>query len=160
SDTDEPSGAIVSAAQGKGCDLVFMALREGCKPAAALSSETLDAVMAAGLAVPVGTSRVLPPEGRAIALIRDEHRSLASVLHAWMHALDVARSGGAASDPVLMREIIVYLEAFRVAEHHPKEEEHLFRRLRARTSAFDAELDELERQHERDRLLIGEMSCQ
>jgi hemerythrin-like domain-containing protein len=57
-----------------------------------------------------------------------------------------------------MRAVVGYLERFRLGLHHQKEEEQLFRRLRERTSAFDTELDELERQHERDRLLVAEMS--
>ena len=40
---------------------------------------------------------------RAIGIIRDEHRSLAAVMHAWMHALAGAREAGAAADPALMR---------------------------------------------------------
>jgi hypothetical protein len=103
----------------------------------------------------VAASGVLQPQARAIAIIRDEHRSLATVLHAGMHVLAVARSAGDAPDAVLMRAIVGYLERFRVAQHHPKEEDYLFRRLRARTPSFDAELDELERQHERDRLLVA-----
>ena len=153
--TKNPSSAIVAAAQSKGCDLVFMASHGGSKPAMALSSETLDAVMHAGLPVLVAASGVLQPPARAIAIIRDEHRSLATVLHAGMHVLAVARSAGDAPDADLMRAIVGYLERFRVAQHHPKEEDYLFRRLRARTPSFDAELDELERQHERDRLLVA-----
>jgi hemerythrin-like domain-containing protein len=41
--------------------------------------------------------------------------------------------------------------------HHPKEDDHLFKRLRERTNALDAELDELERQHERDRQLVDDL---
>jgi hemerythrin-like domain-containing protein len=40
-----------------------------------------------------------------------------------------------------------YIESFPEKLHHPKEDAYLFRKLRARTSEFDATLDELERQH-------------
>ncbi len=42
--------------------------------------------------------------------------------------------------------------------HHPKEDDYLFRRLRKRTSSVDAELDELQRQHERDHQLVAELA--
>jgi len=56
-----------------------------------------------------------------------------------------------------MRAMVRYLKDFPVALHHPKEADYLFRRLRERTSAVDAELDELERQHERDHQLVAEL---
>jgi hemerythrin-like domain-containing protein len=58
-----------------------------------------------------------------------------------------------------MQAIVRYLETFPVALHHPKEDEFLFRRLRQRTAEADAELDELERQHARDRQLVGELAA-
>ena len=54
-----------------------------------------------------------------------------------------------------MRAIVRYVQEFPVTLHHPKEEEHLFSRLRERTTSCNAELDELERQHERDRPARG-----
>jgi hemerythrin-like domain-containing protein len=95
---------------------------------------------------------------RAIGIIRDEHRSLAAVLHAWMHTLAHAEQAGEPPDPAVMRAIVHYVKTFPVALHHPKEESHLFKRLRERTTAMDAELDELERQHERDRQLVDELA--
>jgi hemerythrin-like domain-containing protein len=57
-----------------------------------------------------------------------------------------------------MQAIRHYVRAFPLALHHPKEETHLFKRLRERTPTVHAELDELERQHERDRELVEELS--
>jgi hemerythrin-like domain-containing protein len=82
----------------------------------------------------------LSDEQRAQATIRDEHRSLAAVLHA---LLGQAERGDAA----LLRAMLFYVEQFPERLHHPKEDEHLFRRLRARTAECDALLDELEQQH-------------
>ena len=43
--------------------------------------------------------------------------------------------------------------------HHPKEEAHsACRRLRERTTSCHAELDELERQHDRDAQLVAELA--
>jgi hemerythrin-like domain-containing protein len=96
---------------------------------------------------------------RAIGIIRDEHRSLAAVLHAWTHALSAARSADTAADVVLMRAIVRYVQAFPLALHHPKEDQHLFRLLRERSSELDAELDELERQHLRDHQLVADLAA-
>ena len=148
-------GAIVAAARGRGCDLIFMASHiDGVRTAKAFSSETIDAAAHAGLPVLLFARGAVQPPARAIATIRDEHRSLSAVLHAGMNALALARARGDLPDLALMDAVVYYLERMRVAQHHPREE-HLFRRLKARTSAFDAEIDELERQHDKDRHLVA-----
>ena len=76
-----------------------------------------------------------------------------------MHALARAREEDRPVDLALMRAIVRYVRAFPVALHHPKEEQYLFRRLRERTPVVNAELDELERQHERDRQLVDEITA-
>lgn len=154
---------IVETARGIGCDLIFMASQghaqhDRHEPGMRLSSETIDGVLSAGLPVLVSGAGTQGPSSHAIGIIRDEHRSLAAVLHAWMRALAAARSAGRAADPELMRAIVRYVECFALALHDPTEEEHLFSRLRERTSALDAELDELQRQHARDRLRVAELA--
>ena len=132
---DQPAAAIVEAARGMGCDLVFMASHgpHRREPGAAPASTTISGVLNSGLPVLVSGAGDPGPSAHAIGMIRDEHRSLAAVLHAWMQALATARSAGAAADPKLMRAIVRYIEVFPLALHDPKEEEHLFRRLRERT---------------------------
>ena len=75
-----------------------------------------------------------------------------------MHALAGARQSGTAADAGLMRAIVHYVQQFPVRLHHPKEEEHLFARLRERTTSCHAELDELERQHLRDAQLVASLA--
>jgi hemerythrin-like domain-containing protein len=53
-----------------------------------------------------------------------------------------------------------YVQQFPMKLHHPKEEEHLFQRLRERTTSCNAELAELERQHERDEQLVTALAEQ
>jgi nucleotide-binding universal stress UspA family protein/hemerythrin-like domain-containing protein len=157
----KPAAAIVEAARAKGCDLIFMASHgRRSKLGMALASETVDVLMHAGLPVLVAATGDLRPPARAIAVIRDEHRALAAVLHAWRHALAIARESGELPDDEMMTSVIRYLERFSVAVHHPKEEQHLFARLRERTPTLDAELDELERQHVRDRELVAGLAEQ
>jgi nucleotide-binding universal stress UspA family protein/hemerythrin-like domain-containing protein len=158
--SDSPHLAIVEAARAAQCDLIFMA-SHGRRSSLGmmLGSQTLKVLVNAGLPVLVSATANPPASGRALGIIRDEHRSLSAVLHAWMHLIAQAQRQGSRPDPALMQAIVRYLETFPVALHHPKEDEFLFRRLRQRTAEADAELDELGRQHARDRQLVGELAA-
>ncbi len=157
---DKPSSAIVEAARASGCDLIFMASHgHRGRLGMALASETLQVLMNAGLPVLVSSTGEPKPPAHAIGIIRDEHRSMAAVMHAWMHTLGTARRAGTAVDAAQMQGIVRYLQEFPVALHHPKEEQYLFQRLRERTDALDAELDELARQHHRDEQMVAELAA-
>ena len=157
---DKPSTAIVAAARDSGCDLIFMASHgHRGRLGMALASETLQVLMHAGLPVLVSSTGEPKPPAHAIGIIRDEHRSMAAVMHAWMHTLAAARRAGSAVDAAQMQGIVRYLQEFPVALHHPKEEQFLFKRLRERTDAFDAELDELAHQHHRDEQMVAELAA-
>jgi len=154
--SEKPASAIVDVAREVSCDLIVMASHgRRSRLGMALASETLNVLMHAGLPVLVASTGDLAPPAHAIAVIRDEHRSLAAVLHAWMHLLSSCTSSGHVPDAGLLRAILRYIERFPVARHHAKEEEQLFPRLRERTTSVNAELDELERQHARDRQLVA-----
>jgi hemerythrin-like domain-containing protein/nucleotide-binding universal stress UspA family protein len=148
---DRPGSAIVEAAQAMDCDLVFMASHEARSPLDA----TLGVLMDAGLPVLVSSTRAPKAPAHAIGILRDEHRSMAAVLHAWLDMLSRARAEGGVADAALMQAMLRYLQEFPVAVHHPKEEAHLFSRLRERDPTLGFELDELERQHRRDRELLA-----
>ena len=93
--SDKPAQAIVEAARASGCDLIFMASHgHRGKLGMAFASETLAVLMNAGLPVLVSSTGEPAAPARAIGIIRDEHRSLAAVMHAWMHALAAARQAG------------------------------------------------------------------
>ena len=83
----------------------------------------------------------------ALDVIRSEHRSLAAVLHTLQALTRGAREGRLAPDHALMHLIVDYLESFHQRFHHPKEDDYLFRTLRARTSDAHDTLAELERDH-------------
>jgi nucleotide-binding universal stress UspA family protein/hemerythrin-like domain-containing protein len=158
--SDSPYAAIVAAARDARCDLIFMASHgRRSQLGMMLGSQTLKVLANAGIPVLVSATANPPPAARALGVIRDEHRSLAAVLHAWMHLLAQARSANARPDPALAQAIVRYIQKFPVALHHPKEDDYLFRKLRERTSEIDAELDELERQHLRDRELVAELAA-
>ena len=157
--SDKPAQAIVEAARASGADLIFMASHgHRGKLGMAFTSETLSVLVNAGLPVLVSSTGEPSVVARAIGIIRDEHRSLAAVMHAWMHALATARQGSSAPEPGLMRAIVRYVQQFPVRLHHPKEEEQLFRRLSERTTSCQAELDELHRQHARDVQLVASLA--
>jgi nucleotide-binding universal stress UspA family protein/hemerythrin-like domain-containing protein len=152
--------AIIAAAGDAGCDLIFMASHgRRSKFGMMLGSQTLKVVTRSTIPVLVCATREPAAPARAIGIIRNEHRSLAAVLHATMHLLATARRNHAAPDATSLRAVIRYIQNFPVALHHPKEEGFLFRKLRERTSALDAELDELERQHVRDRELVAQLAA-
>jgi nucleotide-binding universal stress UspA family protein/hemerythrin-like domain-containing protein len=158
--SDTPYAAIIDAARAAGCDLIFMASHgRRSQVGMMLGSQTLKVLMHAGIPVLVSATANPALPVRAIGIIRDEHRSLAAVLHAWIHLMASARRAGTRPDLAPMQAIVRYIQTFPVALHHPKEDDYLFRKLRARTSETDAELDELERQHVRDRELVAELAA-
>jgi nucleotide-binding universal stress UspA family protein/hemerythrin-like domain-containing protein len=156
--SDSPYRAIVSAARDGGCDLIFMA-SHGRRSSVGmmLGSQTLKVLVHAEIPVLVSATSNPSQAVRAIGIILDEHRSLAAVLHAWQHLLDNAEQLQAQPSPALLQAIVRYIQSFPVALHHPKEE-LLFELLRAHTSEANAELDELERQHPRDREMVAELA--
>ncbi|MCB1889889.1 MAG: universal stress protein [Rhodocyclaceae bacterium] len=157
--SDSPYSAIVATAREARCDLIYMA-SHGRKSTLSmmLGSQTLKVLLHSEIPVLVAATTNPPAPIQAIGIIREEHRSLAAVLHAWQHLLKTAGENNAAADPALMRAMLRYIQAFPLALHHPKEDEYLFRLLRERTHTMDAELDELERQHERDHQLVAELA--
>jgi len=157
--SNRPAQAIMDAARHLQCDLIFMASHgRRSRLGMALASTTLGVLMSADMPVLVSSMGTVKASVRAIGIIRDEHRSIAAVLHAWMHALAAACAQGSAADPVLMKAMLRYVQAFPLALHHPKEDEYVFKRLRERTRELDADLDELSSQHLRDHALVDGLS--
>jgi hemerythrin-like domain-containing protein len=123
-----------------------------------LGSQTLKVVMQTEIPVLIAATHNPATPARTLGIIRDEHRSLAAVMHAWMHLLATARTENRQPDADLMRAMVRYIRDFPLRLHHPKEDDYLFRLLRERTSSVDAELEELHRQHERDHELVAELA--
>jgi len=85
---------------------------------------------------------------KALRIIRDEHRSLAAVIHGLVYLVREIREHGGHPDFDLFAAMIRYIDAFPERFHHPKEDQYLFRRLRARHPASAPILDDLEAEHE------------
>ena len=156
---DHPAQAVIDAARSAGCDLIFMASHgQRGKLGMAFASETLSVLMNSGLPVLVSSTGELAPRARAIGIIRDEHRAMAAVMHALLQELGDARRTGGTPDVKRLRSMVQYLQQFPLQVHHPKEEAQLFARLRQRTTSCHAELDELERQHQRDAQMVAALA--
>lgn len=94
---------------------------------------------------------------RTASIIREEHRSLAIVVHCMESLLDDIETKGTAPDFELLHTALHYLSSFTYEFHHPKETGYLFPALLRRAPARAAILDELERQHHEGKELIEEM---
>lgn len=156
--SDRPYEAILDAAEEQGCDLIFTAAR-GPRSIGGLmlGSETLKVLMHATIPVLVSSvSRNAPVPGmnKALAIIQDEHRSLAVVLHGMKHLLDEARATDRLPDFTLLDAMLHYLKAFPETLHHPKEDAYLFAALRKRTGAADEVIAELEQHHKDGKHLL------
>lgn len=84
---------------------------------------------------------------KVLDLLRDEHRSIAAVLHGMEFLMNEMREHGAKVDLKVFWAMLYYLDAFSGRIHHPKEDEYLFKRVRACTHEADAAIGELEREH-------------
>lgn len=151
--SERPAEAIVQTAQARGADLIALASHGRRKGLAGLKgaligSVTQQVLEQSGLPVLVMAVETQLPsrsdEQRALAVLRDEHRSLSAVLNA---LLAEAQRPAPVQDQTLLGAMLFYIEQFPERLHHPKEETQLFARLRQRTSSFDGLLDELQAQH-------------
>ena len=91
----------------------------------------------------------------AIATIQLEHRSLGMVLQTLQDLLRKIAAGHAVADFALLSTALYYIDDFPERCHHPKEDEYLFKRLRLRTSEFNAVLDRLQTEHARSAVAVS-----
>ena len=84
----------------------------------------------------------------AIAVISQEHRSIAAVISALEYLARAIATGGE-PDYEVLTVILDYIETFPNRLHHPKEDRYLFSALRRRSEAAAHVLDDLEDEHRR-----------
>lgn len=135
------AAAAVLRARTRRCDLLVTAstaLAERC----ARSGQA--ALVAAGAASALAM--------RVSAALHAEHRRQADAVHRALQQLAGARRRPIAVEVAAMRAALAELHA--AARHHELEERVLFPALRRRSRAWDAELDELSRQHRREAELL------
>jgi hemerythrin-like domain-containing protein len=96
-------------------------------------------------------------KSRALAIIRDEHRSLAAVLHGMLFLTRAVEKRGTAPNFPVLRAMVYYIDSFSERFHHPKEDTYLYAALRRRSSAANKELQEIEQQHAEGAKLIRDL---
>jgi len=84
---------------------------------------------------------------KALNIIRDEHRSIAAVLHGIQHLVGQIRERKAKIDPRIFRAMLYYLDTFTERMHHSKEDRFLFSAMRRRGAEAEALIAELEKEH-------------
>jgi hemerythrin-like domain-containing protein len=84
---------------------------------------------------------------QAKRIIEQEHRSLAAILHGLLYSIREIRYLHGEPDFVLLDAMLDYIDSFLERFHHPKEDQYLFERLRARCPGAAPLLDRLHEEH-------------
>jgi len=84
---------------------------------------------------------------KAIRILRDEHRSLAAVLHGLRHLAQASLDAGVQPRFEVFRAMIRYIDEFPERLHHPKEDACLFARLVARAPETRPLIEVLRAEH-------------
>ena len=84
---------------------------------------------------------------RALAAIDAEHKAFDAALAALVGHLGLVRAHAVRPDPGLFERSLAYVATFMDRFHHPNEDEHLFKALRARTGEADGLLATLQHDH-------------
>lgn len=90
-----------------------------------------------------------------LAIIKEEHRALAAVIHGLSFLVAEIDKGRLQPDFDLLRAITRYITEFPDRLHHPKEELYLFKAVRQRTDEAEAVIRQLEGDHQRQ---LGELT--
>ena len=93
----------------------------------------------------------------SIRIIRDEHRSISSVLHALKHLARNAQDITVKADFRVFRALIRYIDEFPEQLHHPKEDKYLFARLAATCPEALPLIARLESEHKEGARLVREL---
>ncbi len=156
-----PYEGILKAAADHHCDLIFLSSRGNRGVTGlVLGSQTQKVLANAGIPVLVaGNARndQTPELNAALSAYKDEHRSIAAVIHGLSHLVEEAEDGEYAPDFALIRAMLRYLKEFPQARHHPREEHVLFPKLLRRTSHVDQLIEELRADHAAEHALIAEL---
>jgi hemerythrin-like domain-containing protein len=84
---------------------------------------------------------------KVLDIIRDEHRSIRTVLDALRYLARYNLTSTATVDPKVFRAMLHYLETYAERLHHPKEDQYLFAAMRQFGPQAEAVIAGLEREH-------------
>ena len=93
----------------------------------------------------------------AIRILRNEHRSISSVLHGLQELAQTAKNPQVRPDFSVLRAMIYYIDSFPERLHHPKENDALFPRVLARAPDAKTLVQELRDEHEKGGALIRDL---
>ena len=93
----------------------------------------------------------------SIRIIKDEHRSISSVLHALGHLTRMAKDPALTPRFDVFRAAIRYIDEYPERLHHPKEDAFLFARLAAVCPASRPLIERLESEHREGARLVREL---
>jgi hemerythrin-like domain-containing protein len=94
----------------------------------------------------------------AANILREEHRSLAAVVHAMQFLVREIRDKDRAPDFRLLHAMLYYIREYPERLHHPKEDRYLFAALKRRTHDADAVIADLEREHALGEKLLNDLT--
>src|SRR5262245_10969507 len=94
---------------------------------------------------------------KAIRILRDEHRSISSILHGLTELARTAKNPTVRPDFSVFRAMIYYIDAFPERLHHPKENDVLFPRVLSRVPTAATLVQELRDEHEKGAALIRDL---
>jgi hemerythrin-like domain-containing protein len=93
----------------------------------------------------------------AISILKSEHRSLSSVLHALKELARMAQEARERPKFQVLRTMLRYIDEFPEKLHHPKEDQYLFARVMVRAPDVQRLIEELQAEHEKGERLIREL---
>jgi hemerythrin-like domain-containing protein/nucleotide-binding universal stress UspA family protein len=146
---DRPAEAILDVARVGGCGLSNW-----------LHSSQTEQVLRQSpiplLITRVASSDPIKASERALAIIQDEHRSIAVVMRGMLDLMKLSRAPGEVPDLRSIEAMLTYMQDFPLQLHHPKEERYLHRWLRVRAPESEDILLQLEAQHVCEHALVEE----
>jgi hemerythrin-like domain-containing protein len=86
---------------------------------------------------------------KTLNIIRDEHRSIAAILHGMEYLVQRIRARRKKVDPRVFHAMLYYLDTFSERMHHPKEDQYLFKAMRERSAEAGTFIADLEEDHAR-----------
>jgi len=86
---------------------------------------------------------------KTLNIIRDEHRSIAAILHGMEYLVQGIRARRKKVDPRVFHAMLYYLDTFSERMHHPKEDQYLFKAMRERSAEAGTFIADLEEDHAR-----------
>lgn len=86
---------------------------------------------------------------KTLNIIRDEHRSIAAILHGMEYLVQGIRARRKKVDPRVFNAMLYYLDTFSERMHHPKEDTYLFKAMRERSAEAGTHIADLEEDHAR-----------